>query len=160
MALIIDEAGKRSKADWVNNFTIVAEMLVSVAAKIGTDKLGAANGVATLNVASKVLQTALNAEKIGGLTLVEFVADYTEYIDAAIDALNIGSIDGLTTALNGKQATIIPVAGWSANSGIEVRSTFTVSDWNEATGSKNIEDLAKVVAALIKDLKTKNILTD
>ena len=71
MALIIDIEGKYSKEDWVNNFTIVAELLLSLADKVDNDKLASNNGIATLNNVGKVIQTALNADKLNGLTLAQ-----------------------------------------------------------------------------------------
>lgn len=167
MSLIIDEVGKRTKADWINNFTILAALIQSVAAKIDSDKLGAANGVATLNASSKVVQTALNSEKIGGLTLAEFVADYTEYTDDAIAAVNaviaalgISDILGLSAALDAKQDDITPDSGWSANTGATEKANLNAADWNEATGSKNVEDLAKYVNGIVTALKLKGIFID
>ncbi|MFA9212470.1 MAG: hypothetical protein ACEQSR_01300 [Candidatus Methylacidiphilales bacterium] len=218
MALIITIEGKYSKEDWINNFTIVAAMLealsgkldaeavgannglatlnnfgklvqvalnserlenktleevmvdvadyvndslltlnissidglaTALSQKIETDEKGVANGVATLNSEGKVVEVALNSEKVGSLSPTEVIEFANDYTNSQLDLLNIASIDGLADALGGKQDTIMAATGWSGNRGTEARSGFNSADWSEATGTKTIEDLARYFAAIL-----------
>ena len=135
MTLIIDEEGKRSKADWVNNFTIVAAMIEALAEKMPTEWRGAANGVAGLNADQKVIQTALNAEQLDGSTKEQL-------LDLVLLKANT-------------------VGGWLRNTGTESRADFNSADYvsgDAGLPAKGIGDLAQVVAALIKDLKAVGAL--
>lgn len=91
MALIIDIEGKYTKEDWINNFTIVAELLSSLAAKIDNDKLASNNGIATLNNVGKVIQTALNADKLNGLTLAQILGLDCIVLENDIDLFEIST---------------------------------------------------------------------
>lgn len=63
--------GKIDKDDWVHNFTILDAVADALSGKIGIDQKGSASGIATLNSDSKVIQVALNSERLNGKTEAE-----------------------------------------------------------------------------------------
>ena len=76
----IDALGRKcDHTDWDNNFQDCIDAIAALANKVGTDQLNAANGVATLNAASKVLQTALNSDKLDNKTFAEISALFVLY---------------------------------------------------------------------------------
>ena len=87
MALVIDKEGKYSKENWINNFNIVAEMITNLAGKISSEAKGANNGVASLDNNGKVVQTALNSEKLDGKTYAELLEPTTLDSDTNIKTI-------------------------------------------------------------------------
>jgi hypothetical protein len=118
MTLVIEKEGKLDKPDWINNFTIVAAMLSALNNKVGTDQLGANSGVATLNNLGKMIQTALNSEKLDNKTFAEianlFVA--VALLGAANGVATLGSDGKLTTAQipSSISSGLVPKGNWNA----------------------------------------------
>lgn len=92
MSLIIDKGGKYEKEDWINNFGLIQQLFAllrsDVDGKVAAALLGENSGVATLSNTGKVLQTALNAEKISGQAL-------SDLANMFISALLKGAANGV-----------------------------------------------------------------
>lgn len=63
--------GKIDKEDWEHNFALVDAALDALGEKLPTSQKAAANGLASLNADSKVIQVALNSERLNGKTEAE-----------------------------------------------------------------------------------------
>jgi hypothetical protein len=63
--------GKIDKADWQHNFALVDAALDELGFKLPASQKAAANGLASLNGDLKVIQTALNSERLNGKTEAE-----------------------------------------------------------------------------------------
>lgn len=89
MALIKDKTGQYVKADWIHNFEEVDQRLdantLALANKLNSNEKGAVNGIPTLNNEQKVVETALNSDKVGGKTLAEITTDRDNAIEQAVD---------------------------------------------------------------------------
>ena len=66
--LIIITPGRISKANWQHNFGLLDAALDDLGLKLSASQKAAENGVASLNGDLKVIQTALNSERLNGKT--------------------------------------------------------------------------------------------
>jgi len=76
--LIIIKVGKYDKQDWIDNFTLLEDLLEQLRTdtdlKLASTEKAANNGVASLNNDGKVVQQALDSDKIDGKTWSQVVA--------------------------------------------------------------------------------------
>lgn len=88
-----DIVGRQCDAtDWDNNFQIVIDALITLAGKVNSSLLNAANGVPTLNNDLKVIQTALNADKINGYSVTDLLTVFAAVSEIGV-ANGIAQLD-------------------------------------------------------------------
>lgn len=85
--------GKIDKADWEHNFALVDEAIDLLGSKLDLSQKAAASGIASLNSDSKVIQVALNAERINGKTEEEFGQLFVLFSTKGV-ANGIAELDG------------------------------------------------------------------
>jgi hypothetical protein len=109
---------KADKTDWDNNFQVVIDMLVMLAGKIDVSKIGANSGVASLNSVGKVIQTALNSEKLDGKTFSQVAALFVaaSLLGANNGVAELDSSGKLKTAQipDGVGSSLTYKGGWNA----------------------------------------------
>lgn len=71
--------GKIDKADWEHNFAIVDAIVDAFGGKLDASQKAAANGVASLNSDSKVIQIALNSERLNNKTEADFANLFIQF---------------------------------------------------------------------------------
>lgn len=164
MSLRIVIVGEITKDDWVHNFTIVEAIEAALSGKIASTQKAAANGVASLNSDSKVVQTALNSERLNGKTEAELsslfvlfsskgAADGVAELDGSgklkADQLPASVVSGLVYKggwnANTNSPTIPAAAGGNANwfyivttagtTNIDGINSWAVGDWIISNGS-------------------------
>jgi hypothetical protein len=116
---------KANDTDWDNNFQVLIDLLTAVGLKVDSSKIGENNGVASLNNLGKVVQTALDSDKINGKT-------FTELASYFVASTLLGLANGVATlGSDGKLSTTqIPA---STTSGLTPKGA-----WNATTNSPSI----------------------